>query len=244
MRIPRIYTPQPLHAGARITLDENAFSHAIRVLRLGAGDALILFNSQGGEYAAVLIEASRKLAIAEIQGFNNIETESPLNISLGQCISRGEKMDYTIQKAVELGVTAITPLFSERCGVRLDGERMERKIEHWQAIVIGACEQCGRNRVPVVHPPQALMDWLTTCPSGLRLVLSPSATATLHDLATPDAPLALLLGPEGGLTDAEINAAIKSGFNGIRLGPRILRTETAAVATLSAIQTLWGDLSS
>lgn len=244
MRIPRIYTPQPLNAGARITLDENAFSHAVRVLRLGTGDALALFNGQGGEYTAVLIEASRKQAIAEIQGFSDRETESPLNISLGQCISRGEKMDYTIQKAVELGVDSITPLFSERCGVRLDTERMERKIEHWQAIVIGACEQCGRNRVPTVHSPQTLTDWLTTCPPGLRLVLSPTATATLHDLAAPNAPLALLLGPEGGLTDAEIDAAIKSGFSGIRLGPRVLRTETAAVATLSAIQTLWGDLSS
>jgi 16S rRNA (uracil1498-N3)-methyltransferase len=223
-------------------LDENAFSHAVRVLRLGVGDALTLFNGQGGEYTGALIEASRKQAIAEVHSFNNHEVESPLDISLGQCISRGEKMDYTIQKAVELGVTAITPLFSERCGVRLDGERMERKIEHWQAIVIGACEQCGRNRVPVVHPPQALADWLSTCPAELRLVLSPTATKTLRDLTMPTAPLALLLGPEGGLTDAEINAAIKSGFSGIRLGPRVLRTETAAVATLSAIQTLWGDL--
>lgn len=244
MRIPRIYTSQPLHAGARITLDENAFSHAVRVLRLGVGDALTLFNGQGGEYAGVLIEASRKQAIAEILEFSGLEIESPLHISLGQCISRGEKMDYTIQKAVELGVTSITPLFSERCGVRLEGERMERKIEHWQAIVIGACEQSGRNRVPVVHPPQALTDWITTCSSGLRLVLSPTATATLHDLAKPNAPLSLLLGPEGGLTDLEIGAAIKSGFSGIRLGPRVLRTETAAVATLSAIQTLWGDLGS
>lgn len=244
MRIPRIYTPQPLHTGTRIPLDENAFSHAVRVLRLASGDALTLFNGQGGEYAAVLIEVNRKQAIAEIQGFNNHEAESALNISLGQCISRGEKMDYTIQKAVELGVTAITPLFSERCGVRLDTERMERKLEHWQAIVIGACEQCGRNRIPIVHPPQTLGDWLTACPPGLHLVLSPTATATLHDLSVPAAPLALLLGPEGGLTDAEIDAAIQSGFSGIRLGPRVLRTETAAVATLSAIQTLWGDLSS
>ncbi|MBI3772235.1 MAG: 16S rRNA (uracil(1498)-N(3))-methyltransferase [Gammaproteobacteria bacterium] len=242
MRIPRIYTPQPLHAGDKITLDENAFSHAVRVLRLDAGDALTLFNGQGGEYTAVLIEANRKLAVAEVQSFSNREVESPLNISLGQCISRGEKMDYTIQKAVELGVTAITPLFSERCGVRLDTERMERKLEHWQSIVVGACEQSGRNRVPMVHPPQALTDWLATCPPGLRLVLSPTATATLHDLATPNAPLSLLLGPEGGLTNAEIDTAIKSGFSGIRLGPRVLRTETAAVATLSAIQTLWGDL--
>lgn len=240
MRTPRIYTPQALQEDTEIILDENAFAHAVRVLRLGPGDGLVVFNGQGGEYAAVLTEVGRKQASARLEVFIPREAESPLNIILGQCISRSEKMDYTIQKAVELGVSAIVPLFSERCGVRLDRERTERKIEHWQAIVIGACEQSGRNRVPAVHPTVQLRDWLMNCSSDLRLVLSPGATSTLHNLSKPSS-VSLLFGPEGGLSDDEIQAALNAGFKDIRLGPRILRTETAAVATLGAIQALWGD---
>jgi 16S rRNA (uracil1498-N3)-methyltransferase len=182
---------------------------------------------------------------AEVSVGNYIvrETESPLHVTLAQGVSRGERMDYTIQKAVELGVTRIVPLISERCEVRLEGERLTKRVQHWQAVAASACEQCGRNRVPPVLAPVPLNSWLAEPVHGLRLVLNPLAPATLTSLSTPDDRLiTLLIGPEGGLSDAEVKRAQQSGFVGIRLGPRILRTETAAVTALSALQMLWGDL--
>ena len=242
MRIPRIYTPVTLITGNAIELDENAFNHAIRVLRLRQDDTIILFNGQGGEYKAELDEVQKKHATVRIGQFVDRDCESPLTIILGQCISRGEKMDYTIQKAVELGVSQIVPLFSERCGVKLNQERTDKRLRHWQSVIISACEQCGRNRIPELHQALPLAEWQPQINASLKLVLDPTASDSLKTLAKPEQNVALLIGPEGGLTDEEIKAAINAGFQGIRLGPRILRTETAGVAALSSIQQLWGDL--
>jgi 16S rRNA (uracil1498-N3)-methyltransferase len=242
MRIPRIYTPSSLQSGATIELDENAFSHAVRVLRLTDGAPLILFNGAGGEYEAVLCDVQKKRASATVGAHSTRECESPLHIMLGQCISRGEKMDYTIQKAVELGVTEIVPLFSERCGVKLDQERSDKRMQHWQSTIISACEQSGRNHIPLLHMPLSLEQWFKNIEASCKLVLDPTANHSLTQLPKPEKNVALLIGPEGGLSDAEINQSIKSGFTGIRLGPRILRTETAGLVVLSSVQQLWGDL--
>lgn len=243
MRIPRIYLPIPLASGASVTLNANAANHVIRVLRLKPGAPLVLFNGLGGEYEAVLHNMDRNRAEVSVGNYIAFETESPLHVTLAQGVSRGERMDYTIQKAVELGVTKIVPLISERCEVRLEGERLTKRVQHWQAVAASACEQCGRNRVPPVLVPVSLSSWLAESAHGIRLVLNPLAPATLTTLSKPcDYLITLLIGPEGGLSDAEVKHAQQSGFEGIRLGPRILRTETAAVAALSALQMLWGDL--
>ncbi len=242
MRIPRIYLAIDLTPGAIVTLDDNAFNHVVRALRLKDGADIILFNGQGGEYSASLEQVDRKRASARVGAHRSHECESPLRIVLAQSISRGDKMDYTIQKAVELGVNAIVPLFSERCGVKLDGDRLDKRIEHWQGVAASACEQCGRNQVPHVHAAQTLADWLPNTAGEHRLVLAPTAAHNLHNLDRPSGEITLLMGPEGGLSDEEIELAIRHGFHGIRLGPRVLRTETAGLTALSAIQTLWGDL--
>lgn len=242
MRIPRIYTPAPLASGSIIELDDNAFNHAVRVLRLKAGAPLTLFNGQGGEYPAELVEVQKKRATAQVGTFVDRDCESPLPIVLGQCISRGEKMDYTIQKAVELGVTEIVPLFSERCGVKLSPERQEKRLRHWQSVIISACEQCGRNRLPALQDAMDLDAWLAKLDSSLKLVLDPTAQDSFETLSRPTPDVALLIGPEGGLSETEIERARASGFRGVQLGPRILRTETAGLTALSLIQGRWGDL--
>ncbi len=242
MRIPRIYTPEPLVSGSTIELDDNAFNHSIRVLRLKDGAPIILFNGQGGDYEGELCEVEKKRASARIGQHHARESESPLNITLGQCISRGEKMDYTIQKAVELGVNTIVPLFSERCGVKLKHDRLDKKIDHWQGVIISACEQCGRNQIPTLEQPVALENWLQLHQNELKLVLAPTAEDTLATLDAPQSGATLLIGPEGGLSDTEIALAMRHGYTGIRLGPRILRTETAGLTALSAMQIRWGDL--
>ncbi|MDQ5911784.1 MAG: rRNA ((1498)-N(3))-methyltransferase [Pseudomonadota bacterium] len=243
MRIPRFYLPIPLAAGMTAPLDDHVFNHAVRVLRLGVNAPCILFDGQGSAFAATLIEVGKRSAAAQVLEAVPSATESPLRITLAQGISRGEKMDYTLQKAVELGVTAIQPLFTERSGVQLSGERLARKIQHWQGIVIGACEQCGRDRLPELREPVAFMDGLAplTAAPGLGLLLDPLAEQGLRDLTPPSGPMMLLIGSEGGLSPGELARARTVGFVGVRLGPRILRTETAGVAALAAIQALWGD---
>ncbi len=237
MRIPRIFLPVPLAAGALVTLDGTAANHLTRVLRLKPGAELVLFNGEGGEYPAVLEAA----ATARLGALRAVECESPLAITLVQGISRAERMDFTIQKAVELGVTHIVPVFAARSVVELRGERLQRRIQHWQGVIVGACEQCGRNRVPALDAAVDLSEWLRRAPApSLRLVLNHRATASLHTLPRPTA-LTLLIGPEGGLEESELSQAERAGFIGMRLGPRVLRTETAAVAALAALQTLWGD---
>lgn len=241
MRIPRIYLPVALAPEALVTLDETAARHVMRVLRLKPGAALALFNGEGGEYGATLEEAGRDRVTARVSVFRAVECESPLSITLAQGISRTERMDYTIQKAVELGVTRIVPVFTARSVVDLRGERLQRRLQHWRGVINGACEQCGRNRVPSLEAAVELTDWLRgAMPDACRLVLNHRASDALRT-RVPVSALTLLIGPEGGLEEQEIAQAERAGFMGVRLGPRVLRTETAAVTALAALQTLWGD---
>lgn len=242
MGTPRIFVPQSLTVGDRVQLPEPAFRHVVQVLRLAPGEGLTLFNSEGGEYEAVLDAAGKREAYARIERYRGTDRESPLNITLAQGVSKGERMDYSIQKAVELGVSEVMPLLTERCVVKLSAERWDRKLEHWQNIAISACEQCGRTRVPVVLPPSDLRDWLAQAPANAhKLVLDPDAEATLQH-SDPGKNIVLLVGPEGGLSPMEIKLAELAGFRGLRLGPRLLRTETAGVVALSVLQAHWGDL--
>ncbi len=242
MRISRFYLAQTLSPGATIQLSDESAHYLRTVLRLKKGAELVVFNGDGGEYPASVAEVHKEAVRLALGAFNPHETESPLRISLGLGISRGERMDLAIQKAVELGVSAITPLLAERCVVQLDeGARKAQRLRHWRKIVQSACEQCGRNRVPEVFEPLQLDAW-TERQSGLRLFLDPYGTLSLRELPPPGGPICLLSGPEGGFSGNERKAAITAGFMAIRLGPRVLRTETAALAALTAIQTLWGDL--
>ncbi len=240
MRIPRIYTEQPLAAGAELELEESGARH-LQVLRLGAGDSVLLFNGDGRSWQAQLLEGSRKRARVAIEReLEAADGESPLAIHLGIAISKGERMDWVVQKATELGVTAITPLQTQRVEVRLNAERRAKKLRHWQQVAISACEQCGRNRLPTVAEPMALQPWLGSVVAECKLVLAPGAEPLAA--SQPPQSLALLIGPEGGLDEAEIAAAARAGFAPLALGPRILRTETAPVAALAILQHLWGDM--
>jgi len=231
-----------LSAGATITLPEDAARHLVQVLRMRLGDSFIAFNGQGGEYSASLSAISKREAQASIGTFNAADRESPLNITLAQCVSKGDRMDYTLQKAVELGVSAIVPLISSRTVVKLDAERWAKKIEHWQGVIISACEQSGRTRVPQLQAPQDLDDWLrSSANDSLKLVLAPGASKQLRQLDPHSRAITLLIGPEGGLSEAECTLAAQHEFVPLALGPRILRTETAGVAALAAIQAQWGD---
>jgi len=238
----RLYCDLPLSPGAEITLPEGAARHALTVLRLQEGDALNLFNGEGGEYRAILVCVNKREARARLTEFCAAERESPVDITLALGISAGERMDYSLQKAAELGVSAIQPLATERSVVKLAGERADKRLQHWQHVVIAACEQCGRNRVPAVAPVQTLFGYLGGIDRGKRLLmLSPHADLPLKDVAPAPAAV-VLIGAEGGLAPSEIQAAQASGFEPVRLGPRILRTETAPVAALAVLQALWGDL--
>lgn len=241
MTTPRFYCPEILAQSGTAELPEQAAHHAARVLRLQAGDRVSVFNGRGGEGEARITDIGKRNVTLEIVDWHAVERESPLQVLLAQAISAGEKMDFTLQKAVELGVGNIQPLASERSVVRLSGERAEKRVAHWQGVVIAACEQSGRNRVPKVAPIRPLLDWLGRQDGGLRLMLSPVAEVGLRDLPKPTGNITLLIGPEGGLSPAEAEAAQRYGFTPVRLGARVLRTETAALAALAAMQTLWGD---
>lgn len=239
MRNPRIHTEQALSAGSDLLLTGNAAHHAGRVLRMEAGQWLTLFNGDGLDYQAQILEAGRKSLQVRITDSSDPGTESPLTITLGQVMSRGDRMDYAIQKATELGVTHIQPLTSDRCEVKLSGDRERKRVANWQQVAISAAEQCGRARIPDVATPVKLAEWLNSCNQDLRLVLHDQGSP-LGGATTP-ASIALLIGPEGGLEDHEINAAHNSGFMPLALGPRVMRTETAPVAALGLCQWLWGD---
>lgn len=243
MTLPRIYLSVPLASGATLALDKQAAQHVLRVLRLGAGGSLVLFNGepvdqQWGEYQATLLAENGTVLVGD---FSARDTESPLHITLAQAVSRGERMDYAVQKAAELGVARIVPLITEFCVVKLQDERKGKRVAHWQGVATSACEQSGRVRVPVVETPQRFSDWLAAVNAGVRLVLDPLAQTTLRQLSPPQGDIVLLAGPEGGLSDLEVMQAGQSGFTGVRLGPRILRTETVPAAAVAALQTLWGD---
>jgi 16S rRNA (uracil1498-N3)-methyltransferase len=243
MAAPRFYSPLPLApelAGTSIELPEAAAHHATRVLRLAVGDALTLFDGTGGEYAASLERVDRRGARVRIAGFAPIERESPLAVTLAQGIAANDAMDYAIRKATELGATAIQPLVTARSAPMPAGERGDRRLAHWRQVAIAACEQCGRNRVPDVAAPLAFADWLRAW-TGSGILFLPDAQPTLAAIGEPAPPLALAIGPEGGFDAGECTAARAKGFQALRLGPRVLRTETAAAAALAVVQTLWGD---
>jgi len=246
MNAPRFYSPENLSVGACVALSESAARHAVRVLRLREGDALILFDGRGGEYVARIARCGRDEVLAELETWRDRECESPLAITLVQALQAGEKMDLTVQKTVELGAQRIVPVASQRSVVRLEGERAQRRVDHWRAVAASACEQCGRNRVPEIGDLEKLRSWLARPVDGdvLRLMLDPRSANTLQTLPRPERGrrVELLIGPEGGFAPEEETMAVEAGFCGVRLGPRVLRTETAGLAALAAIQCLWGDL--
>ena len=238
----RLYIPDDIPAHGIFDAPPGPAHHVAHVLRLAAGDALTVFDGQGREYPATIERIAKSAVTLRVGEPSGVDRESPLAVTLAQGISSGERMDYTIQKAVELGVHAIQPLAVERSVVRLNAERGAKRLMHWRGVAAAACEQCGRNRVPEIRPTAAYTAWLaTTPPDALRLTLSPGASSTLHELPRPGAQIVLLVGPEGGLSPRERDDAKAAGFTAVRLGPRVLRTETAAVAAIAAMQTLWGD---
>ena len=238
--MPRFYCDLPLAVGRLIELPADTARHAIGALRLRSGESVTLFNGDGAEYAGTL-EPLGKGAAVRLTERAEPQRESNLQITLAQGISSGERMDLTLQKSVELGVAAIQPLAMRRSVVRLSGDKAEKRVRHWRGIVTSACEQCGRNQLPPVADIAEFTDWLRTTSGAQGYLLDPEADASLRDLPTPSGPILLLAGPEGGFDPAERKAALAAGYTRLRLGPRILRTETAALAALAAMQAIWGD---
>jgi 16S rRNA (uracil1498-N3)-methyltransferase len=243
MRRDRLYTPQPLAIGQSVALEPGARRHALQVLRLTPGDDLVLFNGDGHDYDARLLDAHAGAALALVHAVGPQEPAPVLAVTLAIGISKGERMDYALQKAVELGAAALLPLTTERSVVKLKEDRLDKRLRHWQGIVIAACEQSGRRRLPQLAPPQRLGAWLAGLPADHhRLLLHHDAEHPLPALPAPAAGrVTLLVGPEGGLAPAERAAAQAHGFTPVRLGPRVMRTETAPLAALAAVQALWGD---
>ncbi len=241
MRLPRNFVDSPLATGRRVQLPERVHRHLQQVLRLKPGDLVVLFNGKDGrDYQARLVRIDRRGAEAEILAAGAEERRPPLELHLALGISRGERMDWALQKAVELGVSGIQPLFTLRTQVRLQGSRLEKRLAHWRGVILSACEQSGRRLLPCLEPPRKLDSWLQQA-TGTVLLLDPRATETLPELPSPGARVTFLVGPEGGLDDEERRRAYACGCIGVRLGPRILRTETAPLAALAAAQALWGD---
>ncbi|MFZ0499091.1 MAG: 16S rRNA (uracil(1498)-N(3))-methyltransferase [Steroidobacteraceae bacterium] len=242
MRLTRVHVADPLSSGLRHTIEGDAANHIARVLRLEPGEWLTVFDGRGGEYAA-RIEAVRKGAvIIEVQARSTPDRESSLSLTLAQGVSRGERMDWVVQKATELGVSRIIPVLTERTMVKLDARQSERKLAHWHGIAVAACEQSGRDRIPDIAVPLALPELLRDTDQATRLLLSPTGTQRVNDLQAPEGGIVVLIGPEGGLAETEQRAALAAGFLAVRLGPRVLRTETAAVAALTLLQHRFGDL--
>jgi 16S rRNA (uracil1498-N3)-methyltransferase len=238
----RLYVELPLAVGARLELPAAAAHHAAKVLRLRAGEPVVLFNGEGGEYAGRLAAVSARAASVELTAYAEPARESPLELVLAQGISRGERMDYTLQKAVELGVAAIVPLHTRRCTVQLGDERAAKRLEHWRGVIVHACEQSGRTRVPRLEPVATLEDFAAAGPHGTGFCLAPEAAHSLAAAALSSSAATLVAGPEGGLDAEEIARLAAAGFTAVRLGPRILRTETAALVALAVLQARAGDL--
>ena len=237
---PRFFCPEGLLPDSDMALPAPVAHHAERVLRLAVGDAVVLFDGRGGECAATLL-ALGKQPVARLGPRLAVERESPLALTLVQALASGDKMDWIVQKAVELGVAAVQPVAAERSVLKLSGERADKRVAHWQQIAVAACEQSGRNRVPAVGAILPLEKYLAQDSDGRRMILAPGADAALARKAPPVGPLAILIGPEGGWSPAELRLAAHAGCEPLALGPRVLRTETAGLAALAAIQTLWGD---
>ncbi len=241
--MPRFHIDQPLAVGQLVELPPDV-AHHIHVIRLEAGAPLTLFNGQGGEFAAVLQEVGKRRALAEVRAHDPREAELPFAVTLAQALPEGTKMDWIIEKAVELGVAAVQPLAARRCVVRLSRERAEKKLEHWQGVIVAASEQSGRNRLAALAEPLDLREWLGQPPAGQRILLSPRATTSLAEWtrAQPAQPVTLLVGPEGGFTEEEEALAVQHGALALSAGPRILRTETAALAVLAVLGAAWGGM--
>ncbi|HEX8601113.1 MAG TPA: 16S rRNA (uracil(1498)-N(3))-methyltransferase [Pseudoduganella sp.] len=245
--MPRFYIDAPLAAGQLLDLPPEV-AHHIHVVRLAPGDTLTLFNGEGGQYEAVLTEVGKNRATAELGAFDPRDVELPYTVTLAQGLPEGTKMDWIVEKAVELGVAAIQPLAARRCVVRLSAERAQKKLEHWRGVVVAAAEQSGRNRLAAVAEPAEFRDWIGTPAAGPRLLLSPRGTASLvdwarreHDLRGPQ-PVTIMVGPEGGFTDEEEDAAVRAGAMMVSMGPRVLRTETAALVAMAVLAALWGGM--
>ncbi|HMT91460.1 16S rRNA (uracil(1498)-N(3))-methyltransferase [uncultured Thiothrix sp.] len=243
MRIPRFYCPCLLTVEQSLTLPEEVFRHAIQVLRLQVGESLLLFNGEGGEYLANLTEINKRSATVLIQSFDPSERESSLALTLVQALVKPDKMDFALQKAVELGMSAFQPLITQRSVVRTDKEKIEKKLQHWQAVTISACEQSGRTRLPKIYAPQTLDQYLSELSdSTTYLLLAPESTQDLSQVTVRTNHLAVLIGPEGGFTTEEVEACLAAKMQGIALGKRILRAETASTSVLAILQLLHGDL--
>jgi 16S rRNA (uracil1498-N3)-methyltransferase len=240
MRIPRIYTAQPLTSGQPVELEAQASHHLNKVLRKQVGDELLLFNGDGNDYSSRIDAVNKKFLLVKVGQATAVATESPLRIHLGICISKGDRMDLVMQKASELGAAQITPLFSSRTEVRLKGERLEKKQLHWHQIIISACEQSGRSVIPTLQPAVAIDNWTAQVQADKKLVLHHRASTGLSADDNIKSS-ALLIGPEGGLSEDEIMLAEQRGFECLALGPRVMRTETAPLAALSVLQFIWGD---
>ncbi|HYG06561.1 MAG TPA: 16S rRNA (uracil(1498)-N(3))-methyltransferase [Stenotrophomonas sp.] len=244
MRVTRCHVELPLAAGSELALPEEAANHLLRVLRLAEGDACVLFNGDGHDYPATITLASKREARVRLGEPQRVDNESPRAIVLLQGIARGEKMDLILQKATELGVSAVLPVNAERTEVKLDAQRMAKRVAHWHSVIVSACEQSGRARVPSLAAPQSLAAAAAAVPSeALRLTLDPQGEHRLATLqAAPDTPVVVAIGPEGGWSPRDREILAKAGFQGLRLGPRILRTETAGLAAIAALQAQLGDL--
>lgn len=240
MRIPRIYLSDAEQSGTQLALPDGAFGHLVRVLRMNDGAELEVFNGRGQRFRAELASVGKREAAVKVLEALPSHTESPLHTHLGLVMSKGDRFDYALQKATELGVSAITPLTSERCDLKLKADRQEKKLQHWQGVLASACEQCGQDRLPELGAIQSLENWVAAQHSALKLVLHTSADKPNFPEASPET-VSFLIGPEGGLTDLEVSAATKAGFQSWQLGPRVLRTETAPVVMLALLQQRWGD---
>lgn len=242
MRISRLFVEQDLVEGAAVTLEADAAHYLRNVLRLKKSFQLTVFNGQGGEYAATVQEVHRKAVVLELGAWRNVELESPLQIELGLSVSRGERMDVAIQKATELGVAVITPVITQHCVVKLTEERRLQRHQHWQNIVYRACEQCGRNKPPILNVTMDLAQWLNTELAASRIIFEPGKADTLRDYPKPNDAVAVLIGPEGGFSEQEVLDAQEVNFSALGFGPRVVRNETAAIASIAAMQVLWGDM--
>jgi len=243
MRLTRCHVDMPLAVGVSLALPESAAAHLVRVLRLGEGDPCVLFNGDGHDYAARIVEAGKRTVSVRIDSMQAVASESPLAITLVQGIARGEKMDLILQKATELGVARVMPVLAERTEVKLDAERTAKRMSHWQSVIVSACEQSGRARVPALEAPATLSAAAASLESDcMKLTLDPQGEQSLKRVRVPTAGLAIAIGPEGGWSPRDRQTLQAAGFEGLRLGPRVLRTETAGLAAIAALQARFGDL--
>lgn len=246
MPLPRIFHDSSLKIGEQVLLTPQAYDHLVKVLRMGVGADLVVFNGLGGEFKARIVAIGKRKLTIEVGSFYSYAVESPLQIHLGQALLKSDKMDFVIQKAVELGVTTVTPLLTQRSVIKLSGQgqakRLKQRLKRWEAIAIAACEQCGRNSLPRIEQIVPLNTWVMRSPKGCAYVLNPLGKAQLPPLNKVVSEVICLLGPEGGFTKDEISLAEHNGFDSLSLGKRILRAETATIATLAILQSRWGDV--